>query len=242
MDSWFVEKEVAPIFPNHSAAICCRGERINGNLMSRLIKYRHDDDFFFIKTYFSRGRWLRHYMGRSRIRAEWENLQEFAVLGIPTADLVAYGESLINGIYKGTLITREVEGTYDLATILQKQRALFANRTWRSKVLALLSATVRKMHKADFVHNDLKWRNILVETINDASIYVIDCPLGKQMSWPFLKRGKIKDLACLDKIARKELSKNERLRFYLTYKGKKRLEQEDKKEIARVLQFFSGRQ
>jgi hypothetical protein len=62
------------------------------------------------------------------------------------------------------------------------------------------------------------------------------------MPGPFLTRGIIKDLACLDKIARKQLSKMERLRFYLAYKGKSRLSVKDKKEIYRVLRFFEGRE
>ena len=55
-------------------------------------------------------------------------------------------------------------------------------------------------------------------------------------------RGKIKDLACLDKIAKKQLSEIERLRFYLEYKAKTQLSVKDKKEIYRVLRFFEGRE
>jgi hypothetical protein len=62
------------------------------------------------------------------------------------------------------------------------------------------------------------------------------------MPGPFLVRGRIKDLACLDKIARQQLSKMERLRFYLAYKGESRLSVKDKKEIYRVLRFFEGRE
>jgi tRNA A-37 threonylcarbamoyl transferase component Bud32 len=98
------------------------------------------------------------------------------------------------------------------------------------------------MHGDGFVHNDLKWRNILVDVKGNPAVYLIDCPLGRRMRAPFLVRGKIKDLACLDKIAKKQLSEMERLRFYLEYKGKAQLSLKDKKEIYRVLRFFEGRE
>ena len=97
MPAWFVKEEVRGLFPDHAAAIGAPGEEINGNWMSRLVRYRDGDDYYYIKTYTSRGRWLRRFIGRSRTRAEWENVQAFVAMGIPTADLVAYGESGTSG-------------------------------------------------------------------------------------------------------------------------------------------------
>ena len=242
MPDWFVKEEVRGLFPCHAAAIDAAGEEINGNWMSRLVKYRDGDDSYYIKTYTSRGRGLRRFIGRSRTRAEWENLQAFVAMGIPTAELVAYGESVTSGSYCGTLITREVRGTRDLAALVDNRHSLLDDRLWRRRVIGRLSVTVQKMHASGFVHNDLKWRNILVDLTDDPAVYLIDCPLGRKMPGPMLVRGRIKDLACLDKIARKQLSKMERLRFYLAYKGKTRLDIKDKKEIYRVLRFFEGRE
>ena len=242
MPAWFVKEEVRNLFPDHAAAAGAPGEEINGNWMSRLVRYRDGDDYYYIKTYTSRGRGLRKFLGRSRIRAEWENLHAFVAMGIPTADLVAYGESVTGGSYCGTLITREVRGTSDLAALVDDRHPVLGSRQWRSQVIGRLSEAVHKMHGSGFVHSDLKWRNILVEVTDDPGVYLIDCPLGRKMSGPFLARGRIKDLACLDKVARKQLSKMERLRFYLAYKGKSRLDVKDKKEIHRVLRFFEGRE
>ena len=52
----------------------------------------------------------------------------------------------------------------------------------------------------------------------------------------------MKDLACLDKHGKVQLSRSDRLRFYLSYKGHERLETVDKEEIRRVLKFFEGRE
>ena len=242
MPAWLVKEEVSDLFPDHAAAIGAPGKEINGNPMSRLVRYRDGDDYYYIKTYKSRGRWLRRFIGRSRIRAEWENLQAFVAMGIPTADLVAYGESGTSGSYRGTLITREVRGTSDLAALADSGHSLLGDRQWRLQIIGRLSEAVQNMHGHGFVHNDLKWRNILVDVTVNPTVYLIDCPLGRKMPGPFLTRGIIKDLACLDKIARQQLSKMERLRFYLAYKGKSRLSVKDKKEIYRVLRFFEGRE
>ena len=242
MPTWVVKEEVRDLFPDHAAAIGAPGEEINGNWMSRLVRYRDGDDYYYIKTYTSRGRWLRKFIGRSRTRAEWENLQAFVAMGIPTADLVAYGESYTSGSYCGTLITREVIGTSDLAALADSGHSLLGDRQWRLQIIRRLSETVQNMHGHGFVHNDLKWRNILAHVTVNPMVYLIDCPLGRKMPGPFLVRGRIKDLACLDKIARRQLSKMERLRFYLAYKGKSRLSVKDKKEIYRVLRFFERRE
>jgi tRNA A-37 threonylcarbamoyl transferase component Bud32 len=242
MPLWFVTEEVRGLFQDHTSAIVAPGEEINRNWMSRLVRYRDGDDYYYIKTYVSRGRGLRRFIGRSRVRAEWENLQAFVEMGIPTAELVAYGESGARGHYRGTLITREVRGSIDLATLVDNGQPLFCDRQWRLQVIGQLSEIVQKMHGDGFVHNDLKWRNILVDVTGNPAVYLIDCPLGRRMPGPFLARGKIKDLACLDKIAKKQLSELERLRFYLEYKGRTRLSVKDKKEIYRVLRFFKGRE
>ena len=56
--------------------------------MSRLVRIEADQSAYYVKCYASRGRGLRRFMGRSRIRAEWENLQWFRAIGVPTADVV----------------------------------------------------------------------------------------------------------------------------------------------------------
>lgn len=55
MPAWLVKEEVRDLFPDHAAAIGAPGEEINGNPMSRLVRYRDGDDYYYIKTYTSRG-------------------------------------------------------------------------------------------------------------------------------------------------------------------------------------------
>ncbi len=52
----------------------------------------------------------------------------------------------------------------------------------------------------------------------------------------------IKDLACLDKVAKYQLPRSVRLRFFLQYRGHSKLTPADKKMLRRILGFFAGRE
>jgi hypothetical protein len=52
----------------------------------------------------------------------------------------------------------------------------------------------------------------------------------------------IKDLACLDKVAKYHLSRTQRLRFYLQYRGRERLSTADKRRVRGIVKFFEGRE
>jgi len=57
-----------------------------------------------------------------------------------------------------------------------------------------------------------------------------------------LRRRIVKDLACLDKVAKYSVSRSQRLRFYLQYRGRQRLNESDKRRIRQILNFFEGRE
>ena len=72
-------------------------------------------------------------------------------------------------------------------------------------------------------------------------VYFIDCPAGQIRSGPGSGRWFVKDIACLDKVAKKRLSRTQRLRFYMEYEGLQRLGDKDKQKIRRILRFFRRR-
>ncbi len=244
MTAWQVvssDQTERELFSTFEKTVALPGEEINHNWMSSLVRVDRGDAAYYVKTYRSRGRGLRKHLFRSRIRAEWENLEHFEAMGIPTVRLVAYGEHRNEGRYIGALVAEGLKGTADLATLYREQSPLLYTRNWLAKVTNLLADAVRTMHGQSFVHNDLKWRNILVELDDEPAVYIIDCPQGRYLFGPFLARGIIKDLACLDKVARNALTRSQRLRFYLKYKNRPRLKSSDKKEIRKILRFFAGR-
>jgi hypothetical protein len=98
------------------------------------------------------------------------------------------------------------------------------------------------MHDARFFHNDLKWRNILVEEKNPPHVFFIDCPAGgRRVKWRS-RRCLVKDLACLDKVGKYTLTRTQRLWVYKQYRRLEKLSSFDKQVIYQVLLFFKGRE
>jgi tRNA A-37 threonylcarbamoyl transferase component Bud32 len=211
--------------------------------ISRLIKVRVNDRFYYVKTYISGGKRLRRFIGRSRARAEWENLMFFGKLGIPTAKLVAYGQEMRWGIFmRGSLVTEELKETRDLAALAREQSPYLNDRNWVRQVGRQLADYTKRLHNKGFVHTDLKWRNLLVSHGDEPRLFFIDCPQGRKRVGYFFGRGVIKDLACLDRVAKNQLTRTERLWFFKAYCGHSKLSKADKKLIRKVLSFFSGRE
>lgn len=246
-ESYWLSADATPLeratFRDLDSTINVRGELINDSSISHLVKIQIESRSYYVKVYHHAGRNLRRFVGRSRVRAEWQNQHAFGEFGIPSARIVAFGESKGPlGAHKGVIVTEEVPDTIDLFELAQQKPEWLHNREWTKCVIGRLASHVRSMHAHRFVHNDLKWRNILVDFRNTPEVYIIDCPLGRRRIGPWLQRGIVKDLACLDLVAKKHLSRTQRLRFYKSYKGVDHLTNFHRRQIERVLRFFEGRE
>ncbi|QKE64671.1 heptose kinase [Aquipseudomonas campi] len=217
------------------------GHRLTRDPLSEVVRIERDGVCYYVKRYWGAGKGLRRYIGRPRVKAEWQNLKYFAKWGIPTAPIVAYGlERKAGAFVRGALITRELPDTQDLALLARRQDPRLADRAWVEQVSVQLARATRTLHDHHFTHNDLKWRNLLV---NDrAELFFIDCPTGAFWWGPLLSYRIVKDLACLDKVAKYQLSRTQRLRFYRQYRGCERLSAADKREVRRIVKFFEGRE
>ncbi len=217
------------------------GERITHDPLSELIRVKRDGVEYYVKRYRNAGKGLRRYAARPRIKAEWQNLKRFAKWGIPTAQVIAQGlERQAGAFVRGAMITREIPNSYDLAALAHQQSPLLLDAVWVQQVSAQVARATRIMHTHHFTHNDLKWRNLLVD--DQGKVYLIDCPAGTFWWGPMLRYRIIKDLACLDKVAKYHLRNTQRLRFYLQYCQRARLNAQDKKQIAKIVRFFEGRE
>lgn len=235
------ESSLLEAFGSLEAVFALKGERLTKDPLSEVIRIERDGVRYYVKRYWGAGKGLRRYLGRPRVKAEWQNLKLFAKWGVPTATIVAYGlERSAGAFVRGALVTRELANTLDLAEIANRQDERLANGAWVLRVSQQLARGTRTLHEHHFTHNDLKWRNLLVN--ENAELFFIDCPTGSFWWGPLLRYRIVKDLACLDKVAKRVLSRTQRLRFYLQYRGCRRMSDGDKRRVLQILKFFEGRE
>ncbi|MFW5426806.1 MAG: lipopolysaccharide kinase InaA family protein [Methylophagaceae bacterium] len=234
---WNKGGEVSLNFSSMDKVFQLEGEIISKGPQSEIFSKEIDGKQFFIKRYF-RIKGLGSWLGLSRLRVEARNQNFFNKLGIAAAKVVVYGEEhIFTKTIKGVLVTEGIESVTDLVTIINNDAQKFSDKAWSNHVLLDLAKVVRTLHINRFCHNDLHWRNVLIQQRNEndaPKIFLIDCPSGKRLFWPFLYHRKLKDLASLDKLAAKYLSRTQRLKFYLEYRQINKLTIKDKKMIKGV--------
>ncbi len=218
------------------------GEPVTDDIISTMTRMELDGKGYYLKRYTGGGKNLRRYIGRTRIRGEWESMLFFAEQGIPAAKVIAYGQEVQWGVMtRGALVTEEMPNTQDLREMVRDAHPGLKDRKWMAQVIEQLADATGKMHRKCFIHTDLKWRNVLVSQSESPEICLIDCPAGEKVLPFFLERGIVKDLACLDKVAKYHLTRTQRMKFYRLYTGH-RLNTRDKARIRRILSFFEGRE
>lgn len=245
MSNWQVVGDItagaAHAFASLETVFALEGEPIARDPLSEVIRVEYDGLRYYVKRYWAAGKGLRRYLGRPRVKAEWQNLKHFERWGIPVAPLVAWGlERRAGAFVRGALITLEVPNTMDMAAIATSADSRLSDRSWVEHISRQVAEVTRTLHDHRFAHNDLKWRNLLVNDTGE--LFLIDCPSGDFWWGPFLRRRVVKDLACLDKVAKYRLSRTQRLRFYLQYQQRPCLVPADRAFIGQVLKYFEGRE
>lgn len=246
----YLNKRGGELFATLDSTFSVDGIQITKDRLSRVFRVEVAGECYYVKRYFGSGksarrRWfgLRALIGRQRIKKEWENLLAFRRWGLPAAEVVAYGlERRWGAFVRGGLVTAEIANTVDLAQMAADRDPRLDDRRWINAVSVQVARIARQMHDHGFAHNDFKWRNLLVEQGDEPIVHLIDCPCGSYWWWPFLEYRLIKDLACLDKLAKYHLTRTQRLRFYYDYACIGHLSAKDKRRIIRVVHFFDGRE
>ncbi|MDR2881592.1 MAG: lipopolysaccharide kinase InaA family protein [Azoarcus sp.] len=255
MKDWWFDSELnggvaGRAFASLEQVFALSGKLITKDALSEVVRVECEGRCYYVKRYAGNGKsmsqhWfgLRQWLSPLRVRTEWKNLQAFQKWGIPTAQLAAYGiERRYGGFRRGALVTEEIRETSDLAQLARQNDARLRNGHWLAQVSTQVVWLTQRMHDAGFAHNDLKWRNLLVSNGEIPIVYLIDCPKGGFWWGPFLRYRIVKDLACLDKVAKYHLSRTRRLRFYLDYTGHARLSEDDKRRVRHIIGFFEGRE
>jgi tRNA A-37 threonylcarbamoyl transferase component Bud32 len=157
-------------------------------------------------------------LGKSKVRREFENLQQLRDWGFDAPAPVAYGEQRrARCLVRSFLISETVPEACSLDAWIRNGQRDFA----------ALADYVRRLHDRQFFHCDLFWRNILVA---GDRFYLIDAHKGG-----YRRGNRAQDLAALDAPAPAFFRRTERLRFFLRYLNHRKLTGADKKLLRQVL-------
>jgi tRNA A-37 threonylcarbamoyl transferase component Bud32 len=242
--TWRLLADVSPAeqlaFANRESTFALTGQLINDSKTNFTQRIEVAGRYYYVKRYLKAGKYLRRFLGASRVAREWRNAGWFVRHGIPTPRCVAMGEgNRWFGDYWGVIVSEEVTQTIDLRMVCRDKPEMLEDRGWRRSMLFSLAEVVAAMHAKRFIHNDLQWRNVLVGFDVRPRIYMIDCPAGRPIYLLGNRRGVVRDLALLDKMGAQVLSRTDRLRFYVKYRNIDRLRGRDKKEVSRIVGFLS---
>lgn len=235
--------EAQKAFSSLESVWSLKGESITNSSLCSVDRVEFDGKGYYIKRYRRGGEGIAEFLGVSKAHREWANLKRFDQWQLPAASLVAYGEDPWWKVpRRGVVITAEVVGSVDMASMANDKSPLLKNADWVQKVSQQVAHASAVMHQHKFAHNDWKWRNILVAG-DDAhpKIHLIDCPAGTFWWGPFFEYRRIKDIACLDKIAKKVLTPEQRREFYRLYRGVSQFDEKDERDVQKIQRFFKGR-
>jgi tRNA A-37 threonylcarbamoyl transferase component Bud32 len=200
------------------------------------------EQVFFKQYVFPMPAWM--FIGRrSKARREYENYAVFQQMDIPCPQALACGELRdgLGRLRRAFILTRAVPDAQTLIEFVQTRcpgRATLASRMLRLDIITRFAPMVARMHRRNFFHNDLVWRNLLVSSAPQSTpeVWWIDCPRG-HFVWIKRHRLQLKDLAALDKQASRNCTRAERLAFVKAYLGKRRLDADAKRLAREVLAY-----
>jgi heptose I phosphotransferase len=198
---------------------------------------------FYLKR--NRFHWVEFWKRISRLKwpprgalVEWKNILAVQEAGIPTVSPVAMGECVKLGLdIESFTLTEELYQAIPLDTVLQTELSgPFDPAKWQRKkrLVSQLAATARKLHGSGMYHQDFYLSHFYLG--RGETLYLIDLQrVGRRSRVP--TRFRVKDLGQLNYSAdfTGGISRTDRMRFFLEYLGKKRLEPADKKLARKVL-------
>lgn len=231
---WTVQDvALSSVLPDLDSAGQVNGQLVRAGKQTDLLQFEQQGKPYFIKRYWRAGKGLRAYLGRSRARAEWENLQYFKQMALPAPLVLAYGEDrALSGAYRmGAFVMSALPGVEPLDRALAA--GLLAQPTLRWHVLKQIAIGLRRLHQTGFVHGDAYVRNFLIQPSTEFLVYFTDCPQGRR--WWRLRQwyGQWRDIRCFFKGL--SVSKADKRRFLAWYTGRAKLSRLERGLLAYML-------
>ncbi len=196
---------------------------------------------YFAKRYQYPRPSLKFFLRASKPEREFQNYLRFQAWDLPTADPIAWGESrdTWGRLQEAVIVTQTIPETRPLPDywVTLSADPPSAPRK-RNAVIGQIAHLAQTLHAHHFHHRDFVWRNFLVnEAEGHPRVHLLDCPRGTPAGQLFRNRGRIKDLASLDKRGSLHCRRTERLRFFLAYSNIATLDPAHK-QLARAVQAY----
>jgi len=218
------------------------------NVVKRIqITFEGKPRVFYLKLYWNyqfekiRGRAFRgSLVGRSMVRAEYENLERLARWGFRVPQLVAWGDHrFAGGVIHAFIITEEIPramGVDYLAHEWLARQPREVREQMKTELIDEVARAVSRMHDHGFEHHDLFLRNMMVSGQDMSKLYIMDAP--RAYTWPpfIMRKRRAVDLATLEAAAAEVFTRSQRMRFMHNYLGHARLTDQDKQFIRQVLE------
>jgi hypothetical protein len=184
---------------------------------------------------------LHPFRGRPTFERELRNIHAYRACGVPTLVPVYFGWRRHGGHQQAILITLELQG---FCSLLALQREWTERgrppRAQRLALLESLAALTRRMHGCGLQHNCFYPKHLFLRPQADAwELRVIDLEKTKRRRRRDAAR--VRDLSTLGRYAQ-GWSRSERLRFFLRYLQRKRLDPEARRLLAKVLRDMRRKQ
>ena len=202
----------------------------------------------YVKIYGNKQHPFQRLFRTGRSRTEVRNLLFFKSLGISTPEVLAWGErrNALGRLVEEFIITRAEENSLQLDEFVKKHCPDSNDPqqgATRIRIVRQLGEWTRRMHAHHFIHEDLKWRNILARHGEaEAELFWIDCPKGTfHRPGINFERKKLKDCATLDKLARFICTKEERSVFLQAYLGESARPEEIQKLCHKIESYRKAR-
>lgn len=174
---------------------------------------------------------LRHCLtNRPTFEREYSNIILFAKLGIPTLDVIYFSSKKVNGKHQCILVTRELEGYQSLETLSLP----FIEKQERRSILHSIAETMRNMHAHGYQHGNLYPKHVFVKVHTSKAAETCFIDLEKTRKRWFKKAASLKDIGIFHRHLN-DVSRTDRLRFFLAYRHEKMLSVASKKMIKTIL-------
>ena len=168
------------------------------------------------------------FLGVPKVRREFRNLERLRAWNLDAPAAVAFGEDRRAGwLLRSFLISEAVPDALPLQVFIRERLASLPPAeaaVRRLELIDRLADCTRRLHANRFVHHDYFWRNILLHGESLEHFFLIDAHKGRAWIPGGERRGRASDLAALDAPAPWFFRRTERLRFFLRYLGRPRLD------------------